>query len=317
MRANEAARRVGVSIKALRYYEASGMLESVRLPNGYRDYSEADVQLVRHISALTTPGLTVDSTRPFIDCLRRGHAEGDSCIESLVAYRREIERLDALIAELSGRRQQLSARLDAAARRGFPAQQETPMTTVPSYGLPENLPAPRDDGSADHLPGRSLPALTLPATPGTTTDLAGVSAGRWVLFIYPMTGIPGEDLPRGWDEIPGARGCTPEACSFRDNITALREAGAEKILGLCSQPARYQAELVERLHLPYALLSDEGFAPGQALRPPTFEADGARYYQRLTLILRGTRIEHVFFPIFPPNEHALRVLEWLEQHPLT
>jgi len=181
--------------------------------------------------------------------------------------------------------------------------------------LPEGLPVPVDDGAARHLPGRVLPGLAFPATNGTEVRLDGVSAGRWVLFIYPSTGKPGAEMPIGWDAIPGARGCSQEACSFRDNLAGLKARGAEKILALSTDPTDYQQELVRRLHLPYHMLSDPTLSLRRALDLPTFEASGITLYKRLTMIVRGDTIEDVFYPIFPPNTHALEVLEWLETNP--
>jgi peroxiredoxin len=183
------------------------------------------------------------------------------------------------------------------------------------YGLPDNLPVPMDDGSATHLVGLTIPDLALTASDGSTVKLDEVSAGRWLLFVYPTTGVPGEKMPTGWDEIPGARGCTPEACGFRDNLQELLDAGLDAVYGLSTQGTQYQRELSERLHLPYLMLSDPTYALGDQLRLPTFEAGGSRFYKRLTLVIRGGTIEHVFFPIFPPNEHARKVLEWLRKHP--
>ena len=189
------------------------------------------------------------------------------------------------------------------------------MAVTARYGLPENLPVPVDDGSAEHLAGMSIPPLSLPASNGGSVSLDKVSAGRWVLFVYPTTGVPGEVMHPGWDSIPGARGCTPEACGFRDNLRDLLAAGLDAVYGLSTQGTQYQSELVERLHLPYLMLSDPTYALGEQLGLPTFEAGGSRFYKRLTLVSRGRTIEHVFFPIFPPNEHARNVLEWLREHP--
>ena len=180
------------------------------MPNGYRDYSELDVELSRQIAALLRLGLTVEASRPFLECLRLGHKDGDECLESLLAYRDEIRRLDALLLGLTMKRDELRARLHAAAQRGFPLPEigGTQMT-IPTYGLPEHLPVPEDDGQATHLPGLSLPELTLPAHDSSAVNLRQVSQERWVLFIYPTSGVPGQDMPDGWDSIPGARGCTP------------------------------------------------------------------------------------------------------------
>jgi peroxiredoxin len=180
--------------------------------------------------------------------------------------------------------------------------------------LPAGLPVPEDDGAADHLPGLALPAIELPATAGGSVMLGDLGRPRTVLYVYPMTGRPGVALPEGWDSIPGARGCTPEACSFRDHHANLAAAGAD-VFGLSSQSQADQAEAAERLHLPFPLLSDDRLMlSGPPLRLPVFEADGPRY-RRLTLIVTGGRIEHVFHPVFPPDGHAAQVLDWLRRHP--
>ena len=307
MHAKQAAALSGVTVKALKYYEAIGLVEPARLGNGYREFGAHDIDLIKQVKELTALGLSVKGTRPFIECLRQGHVHGDDCPESLSAYHREIGRLDALVGQLLARRQMLHARLFSAAARGF-------TTVTERYGLPENLPVPVDDGSAEHLVGATLPALALPATDGSMVKLDEVSDGRWVLFVYPTTGVPGQDMPRGWDEIPGARGCTPEACGFRDNLAHLRSAGLDALYGLSVQPSRYQRELVARLRLPYAMLSDPAFALGDSLGLPTFEAGGLRFYKRLTMVISGRTVEYVFYPIFPPNEHAGNVLKWLREH---
>jgi peroxiredoxin len=186
---------------------------------------------------------------------------------------------------------------------------EPQMTELPS--LPDDLPEPVDDGAADHLPGLAMPAVTLPATDGRTVDLTRQAAGRTVVYVYPLTGKPGADLPRGWDEIPGARGCTPEACGFRDHYQQLRDAGADAVYGLSSQDTEYQREAAARLRLPFAMLSDQQHRMAAALGLPTFEADGLVLYIRLTLIVNAGAIERVFYPVFPPYGHAGEVLEWL------
>ena len=177
--------------------------------------------------------------------------------------------------------------------------------------LPADLPAPEDDGAADHLRGTPMPHIELLSTGGRTVALDRLGPGRTVLYIYPMTGQPGVDLPEGWNAIPGARGCTPESCGFRDHHAELRAAGADTVYGLSSQSTAYQAELAERLGLPFEILSDTGHELVQALDLPTFTAGGERLYKRLTMIVSDGRIEHVFYPIFPPDEHAAQVLEWL------
>lgn len=184
--------------------------------------------------------------------------------------------------------------------------------------LPADLPVPEDDHAADHLVGSRMPSVTLTATDGTLVALDELAAGRTVLYLYPMTGQPGAELPEGWDLIPGARGCSTEACDFRDHFAELATAGAASVFGLSSQDSDYQREVVERLHLPFPMLSDEGFALGNALGLPTFAAPGhERLYARLTLIIRDGIIEHVFYPIFPPNTHAQQVLAWLREHPVS
>lgn len=181
--------------------------------------------------------------------------------------------------------------------------------------LPSDLPVPEDDGAAAHLPGTAMPELALAATDGQTLRLDEPGDGRSVLYLYPLSGRPGVDLPDGWDAIPGARGCTPEACGFRDHFAELREAGAERVLGLSSQDTAYQAELADRLGLPFPILSDPEFRLDTALGLPTFTTSGQRLYKRLTLIVTDGRIEHVFYPIFPPDRHAGEVLGWLRAHP--
>ncbi len=181
--------------------------------------------------------------------------------------------------------------------------------------LPSDLPRPEDDGAADHLPGVALPHLRLSSTRGEPVALDALPAGRTVVYIYPMSGRPGVDLPDGWDAIPGARGCTPESCGFRDHHADLLGAGAHAVYGLSSQSTDYQAELVERLGLPFGVLSDSELQLADAIGLPTFTAAGQRLYKRLTLIVAGGRIEHAFYPIFPPDQHAAEVLAWLEGHP--
>ncbi|HEV3476228.1 MAG TPA: peroxiredoxin [Rubrobacteraceae bacterium] len=179
------------------------------------------------------------------------------------------------------------------------------------YDLPEGIPAPTDDGAADHLRGMRLPSVPLTSTPGDTVDLSSLS-GVTVVYCYPMTGRPDRELPRGWDEIPGARGCTPQSCSFRDHYSELRDLGA-RVFGLSTQSTGYQQEAVGRLQLPFELLSDERLAFAAALGLPTFEVDGTTLLKRLTLIIEGGRIEKVFYPVFPPGKNAEEVLAWLRQ----
>ena len=178
--------------------------------------------------------------------------------------------------------------------------------------VPVDLPAPVDDGGCDHLVGVAMPAIVLPATLGQPLNLAALPAGRTVLFAYPMPGKPGVALPEGWDAIPGARGCTPQNCAFRDQHAAFVALGAG-VLGLSTQTTVYQAEMAERLHLPYPVLSDADFALTDALRLPTFEADGVRLLRRATLVIKDGVIEHVFYPVFPPDRSTEPVLAWLRE----
>ena len=174
--------------------------------------------------------------------------------------------------------------------------------------LPADLPVPSDDGGADHLPGAEVPSVGLVATGGGTVDLAERSrTGTVVVFAYPRTGRPGVDPPTGWDQIPGARGCTPEACSFRDLSADFAAAGAE-LYGLSTQDPEYQAEAAERLSLTYPLLSDEHLAFATALRLPTFEVDGTTLLRRLTMVLREGRVDWVLYPVFPPDRAAADAL---------
>jgi peroxiredoxin len=180
------------------------------------------------------------------------------------------------------------------------------------YQLPPDLPVPEDDGAADHLPGLALPHVPLASTAGGTVDLAALP-GRTIVYAYPRTGQPDREPPPGWNLIPGARGCTPQSCAFRDHYQELRALGVSALFGLSTQDTRYQQEAVARLHLPFALLSDERLALAQALRLPTFVFEGATLLKRLTLILRDGRIEHVFYPVFPPDQSAATVIAWLQQ----
>ena len=178
------------------------------------------------------------------------------------------------------------------------------------YELPNDLPVPEDDGAADHLPGMRLPPISLASTSGAVVDLTALP-GRTVVYCYPMTGRPDRSLPAGWDEIPGARGCTPQSCSFRDHHAELRALGAS-VFGLSTQDTDYQSEAATRLHLPFALLSDSDLAFAGALDLPTFEVEGMVLLKRLTLIIDEGWIEKVFYPVFPPDRSAEEVVEWLE-----
>jgi len=185
--------------------------------------------------------------------------------------------------------------------------------TAANYeSLPADLPVPEDDGAAAHLTGAVMPSITLPATSGEPVDLSRIGP-RAIVYVYPMTGKPGVPLVEGWDQIPGARGCTPESMAFRDHYEDLTELGAQ-VFGLSVQDTAEQAEAATRLKLPFPLLSDSGLVLAERLRLPTFTAaDGVVRYKRLTLVLDQGRIEHVFYPVFPPNQHAAEVLGWLRE----
>jgi peroxiredoxin len=184
------------------------------------------------------------------------------------------------------------------------------MNQGPYTELPPNLPVPKDDGACAHLTGRHFPDLPLPSTSGARINLRQ-KPGLVVLYAYPMTGRPGVPLPARWDEIPGARGCTPESCGFRDHHAEIRRFGAE-VFGLSTQSTDYQREVRERLHLPFDLLSDETFAFSEALALPTFEIASMRLLRRVTFIGFSGVIERVFYPIFPPDRHAADVVSFLK-----
>ncbi|MGW1054764.1 MerR family transcriptional regulator [Streptomyces sp. NPDC001118] len=318
MRISELARQAGVTTKAVRYYESLGLIAPERLANGYRNYDEDDVRLVREIRTLHRLGIPVERTRPFLECLAAGRVYADDCPASLAGYREAIDELTERIEALSARRAVLITHLNAAAHRGsgVVAPEEKGRGVMDYLALPANLPVPEDDGAADHLPGTKVPGLTLRDTAGRAVRLDALGPRRTVVYVYPLTGRPGTDLPEGWNSIPGARGCTPESCGFRDHFRDLLEAGAGRVYGLSSQGTDYQREVVERLGLPFDMLSDPALDLAAALGLPTFEVEGMRLFKRLTLVLHADVIEHVFYPVFPPNEHAQRVLTWLREHPL-
>ncbi|HEV7775127.1 MAG TPA: peroxiredoxin [Conexibacter sp.] len=182
------------------------------------------------------------------------------------------------------------------------------------HALPPDLPVPLDDGAADHLLGMRLPQLALRSTLGGEVGLAeaAAQAGMLVLYVYPRTGTPGEPSPDGWDAIPGARGCTPQSCAFRDHARELAALGAQ-VLGLSAQRAAEQAAFAAREHLPFALLSDPGLRLAAALSLPTFEVAGMRLYKRITLVVEDGAIVKLFYPVYPPDQNAADVLVWLRE----
>jgi len=177
------------------------------------------------------------------------------------------------------------------------------------------IPAPTDDGGAAHLKGMTLPSVTLRATDDTSVTLSALK-GRTVVFAYPRTGEPGKiGLVDDWDMIPGARGCTPQTCSFRDLFAELKAAGAANVFGLSTQSNAYQTEMASRLHLPFPVLSDERLQLTRALNLPTMEVAGLTLIKRMALIIDDAVITHVLYPVFPPDRNAADVLAWLRDHP--
>jgi peroxiredoxin len=179
------------------------------------------------------------------------------------------------------------------------------------HSLPEDLPVPEDDGAGDHLLNATIPPVALPSTAGKEVNLAAEAAdGRLVVYVYPQTGVPGRPVPEGWDRIPGARGCTPQSCAFRDSAAELAALRAS-VFGLSAQSLGEQCQFAEREHLPYPLLNDTGFQLARELGLPTFEANGVEYYRRLTFVAQAGRIVKVFYPVFPPQDNAADVIAWL------
>jgi len=177
--------------------------------------------------------------------------------------------------------------------------------------LPEDLPAPQDDGATRHLIGMRIPDLALVATDGTAVNPSRLK-GRAIVYVYPRTGRPGQALPTGWDAIPGARGCTPQSCGFRDHFADLKRLGVNSLYGLSTQDSAYQREAVERLHLPFAILSDADLKLSRALKLPTFSVDGMTLLKRMAWVIDDGVMSHVFYPVFPPDKSAETVIAWLE-----
>jgi peroxiredoxin len=189
------------------------------------------------------------------------------------------------------------------------------VTGFDPHTLPPGLPVPDDDGAADHLPRMELPALVLPSTAGDV-DLRAAASGTLVLYLYPRTGRPEEPPPEGWDATPGARGCTPQSCAFRDHRAELAELGAA-VVGMSAQTLADQQEFAAREHIPYPVVSDPELRLAEALDLPTFEIAGMRLYRRITLVARAARIAHVLYPVFPPDRNAPDVVAWLRTNPVS
>jgi peroxiredoxin len=216
-------------------------------------------------------------------------------------------------ADAWSRRTILGMSVAALIRRPVAAFAQSPQ---PDFNkLPRDLPVPKDDGAAGHLTGMALPDISLRSTRNRLVNLSTLTSPRVVIYAYPRTGAPGVPVPAGWDDIPGARGCTPETCGFRDHHKDLARLHAD-VYGLSTQDTPYQQEMVKRLEVPFEVLSDDHLLLTRALRLPTFTFDGATLLKRLTLVARGGRIEHVFYPVFPPDTHAQEVIEWLRAHPV-
>jgi peroxiredoxin len=180
-----------------------------------------------------------------------------------------------------------------------------------SHPLPSSLPVPKDDGACAHLLNSKIPSIELRSTSGQKVNL-GAMSGRTILFTYPRTGAPNETIPAEWDAIPGARGCSPQACSFRDALSELRSHGVKQIYGLSTQDTAYQQEAHDRLHLSYDLLSDEGLEFARAMDMPTFDWQGTELVKRSILAIEDGKVVNVWYPVFPPDASARLVLEWLE-----
>nr|BFE61168.1 redoxin family protein [Dactylosporangium thailandense] len=294
MRVGELARRSGTTIRALRYYESLGLVVPRRTANGYREYEPIAERLVVQIRELTALGLSVEETRPFVESLAAGADESDVCAAALATYRSAISGLQSRIGQLTAQRDALEARL----------------AVVNVTGNPDLDLAPSDPAD---LVGRALPSVSVFATNGESVDFATLGPGRTILFVYPLTGRPGVDLPDGLLEIPGARGGTEQARWFRDHHGELLGAGAARVYGLSAQSLTYQQELAHRLRLPYPLVPDPRLVLATALGLPTFTAAGMTLYRRLTLIVTDGRVEHVFHPIPAPSTHANEVLRWLNR----
>jgi DNA-binding transcriptional MerR regulator len=292
MRVGELARRSGTTVRALRYYESAGLVVPRRLGNGYREYDLIAVRLVAQIRELMALGLSVEETRPFVESIISGSDEADVCAAALATYRSTVTSLQERIGKLTAQRDALDARLDDAASQL--------VTGRPGIG-----------GEPGGLVGRRLPALGFYATDGRPLDLAALGPGRSIIFVYPLTGRPGVDLPNGLLEIHGARGGTEQASWLRDHHAEILTAGAARVYGLSAQSTGYQRELVHRLRLPYPLIPDPRLTLADTLGLPTFTAADMTLYERLTLIVADGLVEHVFHPIPEPASHARDVMRWL------
>ncbi|SDS83968.1 MerR family transcriptional regulator [Actinoplanes derwentensis] len=290
MRVGELARRTGTTVRALRYYEQSGLVVPRRLGNGYRDYDPIAERQVAQIRELMALGLTVEETRPFVESLAN---DDDVCAAAVATFRSTVTHLQSRIGELTAQREALDARIDTVAQQ---------VVTGP--------PATR--GKVADLIGRRLPELRFYGTDGRPISLHDLGPGRSVVFVYPLTGRPGVDLPRGLLDIPGARG-DGQGNWLRDHHAEILAAGAARVYGLSAQSTGYQRELVHRLRLPYPLIPDPKLTLAAATGLPTRTTGDLTVYERLTLVVTDDLVEHVFHPIPDPASHALDVMRWLTQ----
>jgi peroxiredoxin/DNA-binding transcriptional MerR regulator len=311
----DVTRETGASSKALRGYEALNLVVPERAANGYRMYDRHQVRVVAQIHRLNALGIPLADMHPFIDCLNAGSLHADTCPASLSGYRRAIQRVEQAIDDLDRQRVALVANLAEASAR-MADEWATADAHNPNLApLPADLDVPHDDGATDHLHGVAMPTTRLPSTDGGHVDLSALGTGRVLVYVFPMTGAPGHDMPDGWDAIPGARGCSPHNCDMRNHYAELVQAGISAVYGLSSQPVEYQSELVGALRLPYPLLTDSELILHDVIGLPTFSTEDLTVYRRLALVITGGIIEHVFYPVFPPDRHAQTVLDWLGQHP--
>ncbi|MEU8261716.1 MerR family transcriptional regulator [Micromonospora sp. NPDC048999] len=286
MRVGELARRTGTTVRALRYYEAVGLVVPRRLGNGYRDYKPIAERQVAQIRELMALGLTVEETRPFVESIAN---DDDVCAAAVATFRSTVTGLQARIGELTAQRDALNARIDAAAHR-----------IVTSAPASSTKPA--------ELTGRPLPPLHFYATNGQPIDLHDLGPGRSIIFVYPLTGRPGVDLPRSLLEVHGARS---QDQWLRDHHAEILAAGAARVYGLSAQSTGYQRELAHRLRLPYPLIPDPKLTLATATGLPLLTVGDLALYERLTLVVTDDLVEHVFHPIADPAIHALEVMRWL------
>ncbi|VAW52529.1 Alkyl hydroperoxide reductase subunit C-like protein [hydrothermal vent metagenome] len=180
------------------------------------------------------------------------------------------------------------------------------------YQLPEGLPVPVDDGACNHLEGAPFPSMLITVTPHATYDFSK-EKGINIIFFYPMIGHP-DSLPMtGWNEIPGARGCTPQALSYKNYFRQITKLGV-RLFGASSQALKEQNDAIDRLKLPFELINDSSFLLSNALKLPTFQFNEIKMIKRLTLVVVDGVIKKVFYPVFPPNKNVDDVIVWLKEN---